>query len=54
MRLTMKERGIVTKGLAGQSTMKLIEKVRTGSHVKKRYDHPKTPYQLGGFCLDRG
>ncbi len=28
-----------------QPVMKLIEKVRTGGHVKRRYDVPKTPYQ---------
>jgi len=25
--------------------MKLLEKVREGSKVKKRYDDPKTPYE---------
>jgi hypothetical protein len=25
--------------------MKLIEKIRIGSKIKKRYDEPKTPYQ---------
>jgi hypothetical protein len=28
-----------------QPTMKLIEKTRTGSKIKKVYDQPKTPYQ---------
>jgi len=28
-----------------QPSMKLIEKVRQGSKVKKRYDEPKSPYQ---------
>jgi hypothetical protein len=28
-----------------QPGMKLIEKIRVGSKVKKRYDEPKTPYQ---------
>ncbi len=35
-----------------QPTMKLIEKVRTGARVKKRYDRPKTPYQRVLDCLD--
>jgi len=25
--------------------MKLVEKVRVGGHVRRRYDVPKTPYQ---------
>ncbi len=28
-----------------QPVMKLIEKTRIGSRIKKRYDKPKTPYQ---------
>jgi hypothetical protein len=28
-----------------QPTMKLVEKTRVGSRVKKRYDKPRTPYQ---------
>ena len=28
-----------------QPVMKLVEKVRIGSKVKKKYDNPKTPYQ---------
>jgi len=28
-----------------QPVMKLVEKVRIGSKVRKKYDNPKTPYQ---------
>ena len=32
-----------------QPSMKLLEKVREGSKVKKRYDDPKTPYETVSY-----
>ena len=29
---------------AGRAAMKLVEKTRRGSRVRKRYDRPRTPY----------
>ena len=35
-----------------QPSVKLLEKVREGSKVKKRYDDPKTPYERVLECAD--